>query len=85
VAAIAVVIGQPVSAMATAEVLVSRTVVDLVAGPGIEFDDRGEHELKGVPRKWQCSRPGLDRPAPLTPWRPRPAVADGRPTLATSI
>jgi class 3 adenylate cyclase len=35
------------------EVLVSRTVVDLVAGSGIEFDDRGEHELKGVPGRWQ--------------------------------
>jgi class 3 adenylate cyclase len=31
------------------EVLVSSTVKDLVAGSGIEFDDRGQHELKGVP------------------------------------
>jgi class 3 adenylate cyclase len=31
------------------EILVSRTVTDLVAGSGIEFEDRGEHELKGVP------------------------------------
>jgi class 3 adenylate cyclase len=30
------------------EVLVSRTVKDLVSGSGIEFEDRGEHELKGV-------------------------------------
>jgi class 3 adenylate cyclase len=35
------------------EVLVSRTVKDLVAGSGIEFADRGEHELKGVPDSWQ--------------------------------
>jgi class 3 adenylate cyclase len=35
------------------EVLVSRTVVDLVAGSGIEFEDRGEHELKGVPGSWK--------------------------------
>jgi hypothetical protein len=28
---------------------VSRTVVDLVAGSGIRFEDRGEHELKGLP------------------------------------
>ncbi len=35
------------------EVLVSRTVVDLVAGSAIEFDDRGEHELKGVPGTWR--------------------------------
>jgi class 3 adenylate cyclase len=35
------------------EVLVSRTVVDLVVGSGLEFDDRGEHDLKGVPGRWQ--------------------------------
>jgi len=34
------------------EVLVSRTLVDLVAGSGLEFEDRGEHELKGVPGSW---------------------------------
>jgi class 3 adenylate cyclase len=34
------------------EVLVSRTVKDRVAGSGIEFADRGEHELKGVPDTW---------------------------------
>ena len=35
------------------EVLVSRTVVDLVAGSGTTFDDRGEHELKGIPALWR--------------------------------
>jgi class 3 adenylate cyclase len=35
------------------EVLVSRTVVDLVVGSGIETTDRGAHELKGVPGTWQ--------------------------------
>ena len=35
------------------EVLVSRTVTDLVAGSGLEFTDRGEHELKGVPGQWR--------------------------------
>lgn len=35
------------------EVLASRTVVDLVVGSGIEFEDRGEHELKGVPGTWR--------------------------------
>lgn len=35
------------------EVLVSRTVTDLVAGSGLAFVDRGEHELKGVPSPWQ--------------------------------
>ena len=35
------------------EVLVSSTVRDLVAGSGIEFDDRGDRELKGVPGTWK--------------------------------
>jgi pimeloyl-ACP methyl ester carboxylesterase len=54
VAGIAVNTGARVAAQASAgEVLVSRTVKDLVAGSGIEFEDRGERELKGVPGKWQ--------------------------------
>ena len=35
------------------EVLVSGTVKDLVVGSGLEFDDRGDHELKGVPGRWK--------------------------------
>jgi len=35
------------------EVLVSRTVKDLVAGSGIRFSDRGSHVLRGVPGEWQ--------------------------------
>ena len=35
------------------EVLVSRTVVDLVVGSGLEFRDAGEQELNGVPGTWQ--------------------------------
>ena len=38
------------------EVLVSSTVKDLVAGSGIEFDDRGAHTLKGVPGEWRLFR-----------------------------
>ena len=34
------------------EVLVSSAVKDLVAGSGIEFEDRGERQLKGVPDRW---------------------------------
>jgi class 3 adenylate cyclase len=50
---IAVHIGARVSALAApCEVLVTRTVVDLVTGSGINFEDRGEHELKGVPGTW---------------------------------
>jgi class 3 adenylate cyclase len=53
VAGIAVHLAQRVSALAQpGEVLVSRTVTDLVAGSGIQFEDRGEHELKGVPGTW---------------------------------
>ncbi len=53
-AGIAVHIGARIAAFARpGEVLVSRTVKDLVAGSGIEFADRGEHELKGVPGDWQ--------------------------------
>jgi class 3 adenylate cyclase len=54
VGGIAVHIGaRVVSLAAPSEVLVSRTVTDLVAGSGIDFDDRGAHELKGVPGEWQ--------------------------------
>ena len=35
------------------EVLVSRTVRDLVAGSGLEFSDRGSHALRGFPEEWQ--------------------------------
>jgi pimeloyl-ACP methyl ester carboxylesterase len=35
------------------EVLASSTVKDLVAGSGLEFEDRGSHELKGVPGEWR--------------------------------
>jgi hypothetical protein len=35
------------------EVLVSRTLTELVAGSGIEFVDHGEHQLKGVPGAWR--------------------------------
>ena len=54
VAGIAVHIGARVSALAGAgEVLVSGSIPPLVAGSGIEFDDRGEHNLKGVPGTWR--------------------------------
>jgi class 3 adenylate cyclase len=51
---IAVHIGQRISGLAApGEVLVSRTVTDLVAGSGLTFTDRGEHELRGVPGTWR--------------------------------
>ncbi len=54
VAGIAVSIGARVAGRAgPGEVLVSQTVKDLVAGSGIEFDERGAAELKGVPGEWR--------------------------------
>jgi class 3 adenylate cyclase len=54
VAGMAVHIGARVSSVAEAgEVLVSSTVKDLVVGSAIEFADRGEHDLKGVPGHWR--------------------------------
>jgi class 3 adenylate cyclase len=40
------------------EVLVSRTVTDLVAGSGLQFQDRGSHALKSVPGEWRLFRAG---------------------------
>jgi len=54
IAGIAVHTGARVAAHADArEVVVSSTVRDLVAGSGIEFTDRGTHELKGIPGEWR--------------------------------
>ena len=51
---IAVHLGARVAALGgPSEILVSSTVTDLVAGSGIQFADRGRHELKGVPGSWQ--------------------------------
>jgi class 3 adenylate cyclase len=53
----AVVIGSRVGAKAQAsEVLASQTVKDLTAESGLTFEDRGEHELKGVPDRWHLYR-----------------------------
>jgi class 3 adenylate cyclase len=54
VAGMAVNIGARVGAKAEpGEVLVSSTVTDLVVGSGLEFHERGTHELKGVPGAWR--------------------------------
>jgi pimeloyl-ACP methyl ester carboxylesterase len=54
VAGVAVHTGARVAARAQpGEVLVSSTVKDLVAGSGLEFEDRGSHELKGIPGEWR--------------------------------
>ncbi|WP_036437479.1 adenylate/guanylate cyclase domain-containing protein [Mycobacterium sp. URHB0044] len=55
-------IGARIMALAgPAEVLVSATVRDLVFGSGVEFDARGEHELKGVPGMWSVHAVVSDR------------------------
>jgi len=38
------------------DVLASRTVKDLIAGSGIELEDHGTHQLKGIPEPWQVFR-----------------------------
>ena len=61
---LAVHIAARISAMAGArEILVSSTVTDLVVGSGIEFDDRGTHQLKGVPGDWRVLRRYIRRRA----------------------
>lgn len=57
VGGLGVVIGARVGALAApGEILVSRTVQDLVVGSGLTFEDAGEHELKGVPDRWHLYR-----------------------------
>ncbi len=54
VGGIAVHIAARINRLAQAsEVLVSRTVTDLVVGSNLAFDDRGDHDLRGVPDRWQ--------------------------------
>jgi class 3 adenylate cyclase/HAMP domain-containing protein len=65
---IAVHIGARVAALAgPGEILVSAIVKDLVRGSGLEFTDRGEHELKGVPGVWRLY--AVDLPAAGEPAR----------------
>ena len=82
---LAVHIGARVSALARPnEILVSSTVKELVVGSGMQFLDRGEHELKGVPDAWhlyslgevRAPRAELDGAARLhAPHRPPRRVA----------
>jgi class 3 adenylate cyclase len=63
VSGMAVHIGARVMALAAAgEVFVSSTVKDLVAGSGIGFEERGTHELKGVPGEWSVFRAMAELP-----------------------
>jgi class 3 adenylate cyclase len=48
------------SAAREGEVLVSSTVRDLLAGAAVEFEDRGERELKGIPGTWRLFAATID-------------------------
>lgn len=86
VGGIAVTIGARVAALAgPSEVLVSRTVKDLVAGSGFTFHDAGLHELKGIPDRWhlyralgQDSSSDIFEGAPATGGRLGTSTATGR-------
>jgi class 3 adenylate cyclase len=58
------------------EVLVTRTVRDLVAGSGIEFAEHGVHDLKGVPGQWEVLSVQADHGRPLL------TAAVGQPSLS---
>ena len=63
------------------EVLVSRTIKDLVGGSGLQFEDRGTHTLRGVPDEWQLfAARGEDR----TIVNPRTFAMAGRTRSSTS-
>ena len=55
------------SQAAPGEILVSSSLRDLVVGSGIGFDDRGSHELKGVPGHWQLLAVNPSGPQPGSP------------------
>lgn len=67
IAGLAVHIGARVAALAGGdEVLVSQSVPPLVVGSGLGFEDRGDHELKGVPGTWRVFRLGDAAYAPTS-------------------
>jgi class 3 adenylate cyclase len=59
----------------SSEVLVSRVVTDLVAGAGLKFLERGSHELKELPGRWDYLLLGQNR-------RPTSITATHQPRLA---
>ena len=52
------------------EVLVSRTVRDLAVGSDLRFEDRGTHDLKGVPERWRLYRVISETAGSSSPPRP---------------
>lgn len=82
VAGIAVHIGARIAALArAAEVLVTATVRDLVLGSGVQFANRGVHELKGVPGEWQVLAVAADN---STDQRAVPGVS-GEPAATATM
>jgi len=78
-AGLAVHIGARVCGLAgTGEVLVSRTVKDLVVGSSLEFHARGNHELKGVPGSWElfALADGRTPTIPVAPEQPPVRTSD---------
>ena len=74
-AGLAVHIGARVCALAApGEVAVSRTVRDLVVGSELTFSSHGEHELKGIPGRWEIYAAGIGEApaASAKPAQPRP-------------
>jgi class 3 adenylate cyclase/pimeloyl-ACP methyl ester carboxylesterase len=68
VAGIAVNIGARIAALAEPnEVLVSQTVHDLVAGSGLMFAERGQHQLKGIAAQWHLYAATTNQQPKLTP------------------
>jgi len=76
------------------EVLVSSTVTELVLGSGIQFEDRGIHELKGVPGAWRIYAVGrgqetkprhYDAPEPRPADKAGVALARRAPRLAQAV
>lgn len=68
IAGIAVNIGARVASQAApGEILVSSTIKDLVAGSGLQFEERGPTELKGVPGQWQLYAVADDPPGGRRP------------------
>jgi hypothetical protein len=70
------------SAADPGEVLVTATLRELVAGSGLEFSDRGQHTLKGVPGTWQLYGLGAVDGQPLEPGPDPPTAAERRAAIA---
>jgi class 3 adenylate cyclase len=89
ISGIAAHIGSRIMALAgPSEVLVSATVRDLVFGSGVEFEDRGEHQLKGVPGMWSVHAvvaDSRDEQRPASRATPEQAALTPPPAAAMTV